>query len=179
MREKFPHETEVVTLVSPERRHVYDLELLLEEAGFVRTQWVWQLPRRDEAKKWQVGHNGSVRIFFAGEQLDFYDEPLEGEFTDEERESMRDDEWEEQLYYWDRLEIRYPMASLPEASIDPLAEAAGVLAAGLQLPLIYQDQEVSAEELAATWHSYCAGLEKEFGGVGSMTIRHFIDLHYS
>lgn len=182
MRPHFPHEKETIELIAAQSRATAKLWPLLRGLGFSMEGGYWGLRRVGEVPNPQSEYYGNISIYHAGNELDLYFEvtiydvdgvavELDGVTVWLEKEEA------EEIAYWDRIEIGYLLATLPEELIDPFLGAVSALSEALELPLRYQGEETTAEVLRQKFHAYCQELE-EYGGAGSMTIHHFIDLHY-
>ncbi|HEX9996860.1 MAG TPA: hypothetical protein VGB45_06935 [Abditibacterium sp.] len=164
MIKQFPHEREDVQIIPSDSRSCAELWPLLKMAGFTQQHDVWSLRRRGDIPNGQSDGCGTVSIFDGDEEL-YLDEEEIIELGEEAK--------------WDKIEISYLLASLPEQQIESFVNAVSTLSTALQIPLIYEGQQFSSKELQEKFQSFCRYLDEEYGGAGSKTIQHFIDIHYS
>ena len=164
MNNKFPHESEVIEFRSPVSKPCSELWKSLKDTGFNLAEDVWFLQRDEPVENWQSVSYGSVSVFFQNEEL----------FLTTEEANDPDEKPQ-----WDKVEIKYLLATLPEEMVDRFVAKIESLAVKLELPIRYKNEEISAANLGYKLHAFCRELDEEFGGPGSKIIRQFIELHYS
>ncbi|MBK7144307.1 MAG: hypothetical protein KBF48_14435 [Xanthomonadales bacterium] len=148
------HEAEDVWLISMEDRCCGELWQVLKRLGFEVDEDVFTIDRLGKLPMWQTRSIVAVHVFLDDQEV--YDE--DGR--------------------WNRVKLRYLMATLPSENLSIFVEAASSVAMSLGLTMEYRDQAVSKAELAAALNAALDELRVSVGEPGTKEVAIAIEMTY-
>ena len=152
MKYAFLHEMETVHLTNVTPRSWSEIAVAMSNADFTLTDDKYSFDRKDHIQVWQSDSYVWPGIFFNDKEI-----------------------FEEQ---WNRIELRYLLATLPMDGISIFAEKCSELASILRLPMIYNGQPRTKEELESQLIAYAKELSESLGEPGSEEVAIFIESTY-
>lgn len=148
------HEAEDVWLISGEERCCGELWQVLMQLGFELDADVFTIDRLGKLPTWQTRSIIAVHVFLDGQEV--YDEGGR----------------------WNRVKLRYLMATLPFENLSTFVERAHSVAESLGLTMEYRDRAVSKVELAAALNAAVDELRVAVGEPGTKEVSIEIEMTY-
>jgi hypothetical protein len=143
---EYLHPAEDVWLVPDGRRECTELWRLMPSVGFELDDDVFVIDRKGRLPIWQSRSIVSAYVFL-GEQ-EIYEEEA----------------------HWDRIRLRYLLATLPADLIPLFVDKAAALAGVLRLPMVYRGQAVDAASLMGRLELCAQELREAVGEPGSREV---------
>lgn len=156
MKFNYLHESEDVQLVSEQLRPSSELWELFVRYGFTLHGEVFSFdrPKKTKISPWQSKTIVAVYIFQADQ--DVYD-------SDEQ---------------WNRITLRYLLATLPRELISVFVEKAEIISRKLNLPLLYQGRTVLPNDLSSIFNSLADELSQNIASPGGEDLAIVIESTY-
>lgn len=151
---EYLHEAEDVWLVSENTRWCVEIWPILAELGFELDDDVFTVDRAGKTPLWQSRSIVAVYILRGEEEI--HDEHSQ----------------------WDRLKLRYLLATLPADLLGVFVEKAGSLADRLRVPLLHRGRRVTVEELRVAIEGSVRDLRESVGEPGSKEVAAAIETTY-
>ena len=148
------HETEDVWLVPDQPRRASELWAVLPKAGLSLADDIFVLDRATKIPLWQARSVVAVHVLLGQEEI--YEE--DG--------------------VWDRLRLRYLLATLPAENVSAFVETAARVSALLNLPMTYRGRVVNPEELRSSLDRAVDELRESIGEPGSREVAATIEMTY-
>jgi hypothetical protein len=154
MAYEYLHEAEDVWLVSAALRWCAELWPILKDIGLSLDDDVFALDRAGKIPLWQSRSIASVYILRSGKEV-----------SDEHAQ-------------WDRLKLRYLMATLPVDTLMTFVETASEVADRLRLSMHFRGEAVTKEQLRAKLEDCVSELRQHVGEPGSTEVAATIEITY-
>lgn len=148
------HETEDVWLTSDTVRWCAELWPVLTGLGFKLDEDVFAIDRPGKLPLWQS--RSIVAVYVLHGDREIYDEHAQ----------------------WDRIKLRYLLATLPPEALDVFVEKTASVAEQLRLSMLYRGRMVTKEELRAKLESCQQELRESAGAPGSKEVAAAIEMTY-
>lgn len=148
------HEAEDVWLISDTVRWCAELWPVLPELGFHLDEDVFTVDRSGKLPPWQSRSIIVLQVLRGDREI--YDEHAQ----------------------WDRVKLRYLLATLPPEVLEVFVETAASVADQLRLPMQYRGRVVTKEELRAGLEGCLRELRESAGEPGSKEVAAAIEMTY-
>jgi hypothetical protein len=152
MKYDYLHEKETVHLKDVNPRPWTEIAAALASLGFTLNDDNYSLDRKDHVHAWQTDSYVWMIVFLNDQEV-----------------------FEEQ---WNRIELRYLLATLPQDGIKVFTEKVSGLAAKLKLSMIYNGEPVTKQALETKLNACATELAENLGEPGSEEVAIFIESTY-
>jgi hypothetical protein len=152
MKYDYLHEKETVHLKDATPRPWTEIAAALASLGFTLNDDNYSFDRKDHVYAWQTDSYVWMIVFRNDQEV-----------------------FEEQ---WNRIELRYLLATLPKDGIKVFTEKVSELAAKLKLSMIYNGEPVTKQALETKLNACAKELTENLGEPGSEEVAIFIESTY-